>query len=137
MCIRDRLNLPAGLPGGYSGPEISLDSGGTMNFTLNTVNVNQLLQSFGSEKLLPDELNGRTFTVVMTPQITAAYNGAGNSEVVIGQGRSPELLASGSDVMAIRDSLLALPFLPEDLRSQLASINDWQHTCLLYTSDAA
>jgi hypothetical protein len=126
-----RLNLPAGLPGGYNAPEILLDSGGTINFTLNTVNVNQFLQSFGSEKLLPDELNGKTFTVVMPPQVTAAYNCAGNSEVVIGQCRSPELLASGSDVMAIRDSLLALPFLPDDLRSQLASINDWQHTLIV------
>jgi hypothetical protein len=126
-----RLNLPAGLPGGYNGPEIYLDSGGTMNFTLDTVNINQLLKSFGSEKLLPDELNGKTFTVVMPPQITAAYNGAGNREVVIGQCRSPELLAPGSDVMAIRDSLLALPFLPDNLRSQLASINDWQHTLIV------
>lgn len=126
-----QLNLPAGLPGGYSEPELYLDSGGTMNFTLNTVNINQLLQSFGSEKLLPDELNGKTFTVEIPAQITAKYTGADNSRIIVNEGRSPELVAPGSDVVTIRDSLLAVPFLPDNLRSQLASINDWQHTFIV------
>lgn len=126
-----QLNLPAILPGGYSGPEIFLESGGTMNLTLNTVNINQFLQSFGSEKLLPDELNGKTFTVEIPAQIIAKYTGVNNSQITVNEGRSPELVAPGSDVVAIRDALLAIPFLPDNLRSQLASINDWQHTFIV------
>jgi hypothetical protein len=124
------IKLPAALTG-YSDPELYMNPGSTMKFTLDTVNTNKFLQSFGSEKLLPDDLNGKTFTVEIPAQITAKYHGAGNSEIVIGQGRSPELEAPGSDVLTIRDALLGLPFLPEHLRSQLASVNDWQHTFIV------
>ncbi len=123
-----QFNLPAVLPGNFSEPEIYKESGGTLNFTLDTVNANQILKTFGSEKLLPAELNGKTFTVQIPAQITANYRGPDSSRIFIGLGRSPELIAPGSDVLQIRDALLALPFLPDSLRSQLASINDWQHT---------
>jgi len=123
------IKLPSGLPG-YSEPELFMETGVTINFTLDTVNTNEFLQSIGSEKVLPDDFNGKTFTVKMPAHITAKYPGA-NSEIVIGQGRSPELIAPGADVLAIRDALLAVPFLPNNLRSQLASINDWQHTLIV------
>ena len=124
------IKLPAALSG-YGEPELYMESGGTMDFTLDTVNTNNFLRSLGSEKLLPDELNGKTFTVKIPALITAEYRGVGNKEIIIGQGRSPELAAPGSDLSAIRDALLAIPFLPDNLRSQLASINDWQHTFIL------
>mgnify|MGYP001022199506 CR=1 FL=1 len=123
-----QLNLPAVLPGGFNTPEIYKHSGGTLNFTLDTVNANQILKALGSDKLLPAELNGKTFTVRIPAQITANYRSQDSNRVFIGIGRSPELVAPGSDVLQIRDALLALPFLPDSLRSQLASINDWQHT---------
>lgn len=123
-----QLNLPAVLPGNFSEPEIYKNSGGTLNFTLDTENANQVLKAFGSEELLPAELNGKTFTARIPAQITANYKAPDNNQVFIGLGRSPELIAPGSDVLQIRDALLALPFLPDSLRNQLASINDWQHT---------
>ncbi len=123
-----QLNLPTVLPDNFSAPEIYKNSGGTLNFTLDTVYANQVLTAFGSEKLLPAELNGKTFTVRIPAQITANYKGPDNNRIFIGLGRSPELIAPGSDVLQIRDALLALPLLPDSLRNQLASINDWQHT---------
>lgn len=130
------VKLPAGITG-YSGPEIYLNAGGTMNLTLNTVNINKMIQSFGSEKLLPDDLNGKTFTVNIPAQVTAKYKGLENDTVIVGQSRSPELIAPGSDVLAIRDALLALPILPDNLRSQLASIDDWQHTIIVPNVDGS
>jgi len=123
-----RLKLPDQLPDGYHLQEIRRNAGGTMNFTLDTVNTNRILQSLGSEKLLPEELNGRTFTMELPAQITARYAGPDSRPVFVGQGRSPELKAPIEDAGVIRDALLGLPFLPDDLRSQLAAINDWQHT---------
>ncbi len=123
-----QLKLPAEFPDGYRLQEIGKSADGTINFTLNTVNANQILKSFGSETFLPDELNGKTFSVKTPAQITAIYAGPNNENIFVGQSRSPELIAPSADVAAIRDALLALPFLPEDLRSQLAGINDWQHT---------
>lgn len=130
------VKLPAGITG-YSGPEIYLNAGGTMNLTLDTVNINKMIQSFGSDKLLPDDLNGKTFTVNIPAQVTAKYKGLENDTIIVGQSRSPELIAPGSDVLAIRDALLALPILPDNLRSQLASIDDWQHTIIVPNVDGS
>jgi hypothetical protein len=130
------IKLPAGITG-YSGPEIYLNAGGTMSLTLDTVNINKMIQSFGSNKLLPDDLNGKTFTVNIPAQITAKYKGLENNTIIVGQSRSPELIAPGADVLAIRDALLALPFLPNNLRSQLASIDDWQHTIIVPNVDGS
>jgi hypothetical protein len=125
------LVLPDALPGGYQLREIYKFSAGHVEFTLDTIKTNQVLQSLGNGKLLPEELNGRTFAIDSPVQVTAGYTGPGNGSVHIWQGRSPELIAPGSDVNAIRDALLALPFLPENLRAQLASINDWERTFLI------
>jgi len=125
-----RIKLPPGLPEGYNLKEIYKESGGSLNFTLDTAQANQILKSFGSEKLLPDGLNGRTFTVKIPATVYASYAGPGD-DIMVWQGKSPELIAPVSEVSAIRDALLALPFLPENLRSQLAAINDWQHTFVI------
>lgn len=125
------LKFPAQLPSGYSLQEISKNSAGTLNLTLDTVSTNQILKSLGSEKLLPEELNGKTFSVKIPVAILTRYADPDKGRIVVWQGRSPELIAPEADVSTIREALLALPFLPDSLRRQLASINDWQHTFLV------
>jgi len=122
------LILPASPPNGSHAPEIYQEAGGNLNLTLDTVNANKILESFGSISLLPDGLNGKTFTIKIPAVICARYVGPDDQNVTVFQGRSPELIAPGSDVSAIREALLGLPFLPENLRKQLAAINDWQRT---------
>jgi hypothetical protein len=56
----------------------------------------------------------------------------GSGELFLAQARSPEIqVPSGVDENAVRDALLSIPVLPENLRKQLAAINDWQHTLLV------
>lgn len=124
------LKFPAPPPG-YNLREISKDPGGTINLTLNTISTNQVLKSLGSEKFLPDELNGKMFSITVPTSVSARYAGPDRESIVVYQGRSPELVAPAADVLAIRDALLALPFLPDSLRRQLAAINDWQHTFIV------
>jgi anti-sigma factor RsiW len=126
-----QLLLPSVLPDGFKSPEFNKSTGATMNFTLDTDATNGVLKSLGSSKFLPDELNGRMFTVKIPATVQTLYAGPNDSRIMVLQGRSPELLAPGSDVAVIRDALLALPFLPDSLRTQLAAINDWQHTILV------
>ncbi|MDD4236966.1 MAG: zf-HC2 domain-containing protein [Desulfotomaculaceae bacterium] len=126
-----QLRLPAVLPEGFQVQEFNKTTGVTMNLTLDTTSTNEILKSLGSSKLLPDELNGKMFAVKIPATVQALYAGANDSRVMMWQGRSPELLAPGSDVAAIRDALLDLPFLPDSLRRQLAAVNDWQHTILV------
>ena len=126
------LQLPASLPDGYNLKEMLLTPAGEAAYTLNTDKTNEVLRSLGSTKLLPSELNGKTFTMKAPAVVEAVFNGPDGARFTVVQSRSPELQApGGADVGAIRDALLSLPFLPESLRSQLASVNDWQHTFLV------
>ncbi|TEB07456.1 hypothetical protein Psch_01010 [Pelotomaculum schinkii] len=132
-----QLKLPAVIPEGFEVREFNKTTGGTMNLTLDTMRTNEVLKSLGSSKLLPDELNGKMFTVKFPVTVQALYAGANDNRVMVLQGRSPELVAPGSDVAAIRDALLALPFLPDNLRRQLAAVDDWQHTILVPDIDGS
>lgn len=125
-----KLLLPAKLPEGYSRVETQESAGGTLSFTLNTEKTNSILQDLGATTLLPPSLNGKTFTAKIPTVVQTTYQGA--DTLVVAEARTPELTAPGdADVGAIRDALLALPFLPDNLRQQLMAINDWQHTLIV------
>jgi len=121
------IRLPGNPPGGVQ-PSLSLTSGAKLYITPDTAQINQLLASLGSKKLMPEELNNRKFGIDIPSVVTAQY-AAGGYNLTISQGRIPELKApEGVDVEAVREALLAIPVLPESLRSQLEAIKDWQHT---------
>lgn len=127
-----RLQMPVSLPASYSLRELYSAPANEAAFTLNTENANNVLRSLGSTSFLPAGLNGKTFTFRMPAVVEAVFAGPDGNSIVLAQGRSPELLVpDGADVGAVREALLSLPFLPENLRSQLASIDDWQHTFLV------
>jgi len=128
---QETVDFPITLPGNPPGvmkPSLSLTTGAKLYITPDTAQVNQLLQAMGSTKLMPEELNNRKFEIDVPSIVTAQYT-TENNNLMISQGRSPELKApEGVDVEAIREALLAIPVLPESLRSQLEAIKDWQHT---------
>ncbi|WP_407312613.1 anti-sigma factor family protein [Desulfosporosinus sp. SB140] len=125
------LLLPQTLPSGYALKGIQRMAGTTLDFTLDTHKTNDVLKSFGATTLLPDEINGKAFTATIPVVISASYNGPENHNLTISQTRGPQLTAPTADVNSIRDAILALPFLPDNLRKQLASVNDWQHTFVI------
>ncbi|WP_027365383.1 DUF4367 domain-containing protein [Desulfotruncus alcoholivorax] len=115
----------------YGYPELQKTSGSTMTMTLDVDNVNKLLQALNSTKMLPENLDGKTFTLSMPAAIIATYN-TGSDRLIVAQSRSPELKApDGIDVLPIRDALLSIPALPAGIKNQLKAINDWQHTVLI------
>lgn len=127
---QEAVDFPIRLPNAPAGikPTLSLTTGAKLGITPDTDQINQLLQALGSKKLMPEGLNNRKFEITVPSIVTAQYT-AGNYNLIITQGRSPELKApEGVDVEAIREALLAIPALPESLRSQLEAIKDWQHT---------
>ena len=132
-----KLLLPAKLPAGYAKPETTESAGGTINFTLNTTKTNAVLKDFGATTLLPDSLNRKTFTATLPNMIQTTYQGGANP-LIVAEAQSPELTApEGTDIEAIRSALLALPFLPDDLRQQLSAIDDWQHTLIIPSLDGS
>ncbi|OAT79951.1 anti-sigma factor family protein [Desulfotomaculum copahuensis] len=127
------VRLPAA-PAGYGPPRLAVQSGSTVKLTLDTERANSLLKSLGSKQLLPDSLNGRTFSMQVPAGVVAEYPSTGGrgESLIVAQGRSPELsVPPGTDVEAVRRALLAIPALPENLRQQLAAVSDWQHTLLV------
>ena len=134
--------LPADQP---TKPVITLAPARTVRFKLNVAAVNEALTYYGSTQTLPSNLNDKTFSFSM-PAIVMAQYGAdaakpdlesgGPGVIYVGQARSPELtVPDGVDVAALRDLLINLPFLPENLRTQLAAIDKWQSTLIIPNID--
>lgn len=91
-------------------------------------NVNQVLKSFGSEKLLPKSIDGSTFKLNMPRFVNLQYNLNGN-KVDIVQTKAPELVVpDGVNVDDIYNSMIEMPLIPENIQRQLKSIKDWKNT---------
>lgn len=100
----------------------------TIQFTLNISNVNDVLKSFGAEKLLPQNLDGKTFVVSFPRQVNIQYNTDGNSYSII-ETKTPEILAQDDvSIDDVYNCLVELPIIPDDLQRQLKSIKDWKNT---------
>ncbi len=128
------VRIPASRPEGYAGPTYRLRNATSVNFTFNAQKINELMKSLGSAKLFPPEVDGQTITLALPPQAVIEYLPVSEARgrITVMESRGPELrVPPGVDVGAIREALLALPVLPQDLRTQLASIRDWQHTAVI------
>ncbi|RYD06832.1 hypothetical protein N752_02185 [Desulforamulus aquiferis] len=125
---------PKVIPSGYSLQDsVTLHRPGKANFELDVKQVNTLLQSLGATTLIPDSLAGKAFSLDIPAGIRADFlNDNGNTSFTLTQFSTPELVVpSGVDPLSLRNALLDLPILPEDLRNQLAGISDWQNTMII------
>jgi len=126
---RDELNslpfrplLPAGREGDYS-----LVQNPSVEITPRVDNVNRLLKSLGSQDLMPQALDGKTFTVTMADTFMADY-----SDFRLMEGTSPELqVPPGVDMKEVLRPLITLPIWPQGVREQLATIDDLEHTLVI------
>lgn len=134
------LLVPEALPEGFvTEPEVRLHSGASVSFTFNVKNINSALKSFGARTLLPDSIDGKTVTLRVPPQVAMVYPGSREGTgLAMFQGRSPELeVPPGIDAEGVRQVMLDLPLVPENLRRQLAAIKDWQHTLVIPVPEGA
>lgn len=114
--------LPAGREGDYS-----LVNNPTVEITPRVENVNRLLKSLGSQDLLPQTLDGKTFKVSMADTFVADY-----SDFRMMVGTSPELqVPPGVDMKEVIRPMINLPIWPEGVREQLATIDDLEHTLVI------
>ncbi len=151
------VRLPANQP---TKPTLTLTQAQTLRFKFNVDAVNEALAYYGSDRTLPDSLDGKIFAVRIPAILLAQYGSdsaqapgpttdpddpgaaaasgpfAASGGIYVGQARSPELtVPDGVDVAQLRDLLVNLPFLPENLRTQLAAIDDWQSTLVIPNVD--
>ncbi len=151
------VDFPIRTPAGVEGTQtVLVQPGASVEFTLHVDKVNELLRYYGAEKLLPASLEGKPFTIKVPPTVIVAYGkdklgfepdyessisdeepsnvtpDSASQDVFIVQTRGPEIVVpQGVDPLDIREVLINLPFLPEDLRRQLSGVSDWQNTLLV------
>jgi len=120
---------------GYGEPQVSVIKHASHSLTLNVPGINGIIRDLGGTEFLPRELDRQTITLSAPPQVCLDYQSEGLPPVSIVQMRSPELAVPGNiEVEEVRDALLSLPFWPERIRQQLASIDDWRHTMVIPTT---
>jgi hypothetical protein len=128
--VKTFKDFPVILPESPGNGSISLStvSPGYIEFTLDIANVNSVLKSFGSDKLLPESLDRKTFSAYFPRRLIMDYITGGKHYGVL-QFASPEFtVPEGVDVDEIHDCMLELPIIPQDLQDQLKTIRDWKST---------
>lgn len=133
------IRTPEYLPYKYNQVKTSFSKAGTVEFQLNVQNVNKLIKSLGGSTLLPAQLDNQTFYLKVPGSMFMNYSvtdqqGRITHRLSISQFKTPEIIGpSDVDADQIREAMLALPVIPDDIRKQLASIQDWQKTLVIPT----
>lgn len=109
-------------------PTINVVEPRTIDFTLNVKNVNQIMKTYGASKLLPDNIDGKTFKVDFASQVVMNYS-INDKSISIMQTKSPEItVPEGVNVDEVYNAVVEMPVIPQNLQSQLKSIKDWKST---------
>jgi hypothetical protein len=125
-----RVAFPKNLTGII--PDVGTVSSSTLDLKLKTANINSVLKSLGSRKLLPEELDGKVFHIHFSRVFKLKYHLGNERQVMLTQLKSPEVEVPGDvDVDELYNALIDLPVFPADLRNQLRSIRDWKNTLYL------
>lgn len=109
-------------------PNITIVEPTSIDFALNAQNVNQIMKSFGATKLLPDNIDGKTFKADFSSQVTINYS-INDKTIRITQTKAPQItVPEGVNVDEVYNAVVEMPILPDNLQSQLKSIKDWKNT---------
>ncbi|WP_243186709.1 DUF4367 domain-containing protein [Clostridium intestinale] len=109
-------------------PSVNVVEPTAIEFTLNVENVNEIMKSYGATKLLPANIDGKTFKINFASQVTMNYS-INNKPITIMETKSPEITVPDDvDIDAVYDAVVEMPIIPQRLQSQLKSMKDWKST---------
>lgn len=100
----------------------------TLTFRLNVEAVNRLLTRLGSGTTLPAEADGKAIRLHIPDGIVTEGALSGRPARLLQFGKPELMVEDGIDAAAVREAVLGLPVLPENLRTKLAAIGDWRST---------
>lgn len=113
-------------------PSFGIQPATKINFILNVKNVNAVITELGGKNLLPEDLDGKNFSMAMAPALQLSASGGESKDskyLNLIQTPSPEIkLPDGVDVNEVRKAILDLPVIPPEVKQKLASLKDWQNT---------
>ncbi|MFC0524371.1 anti-sigma factor family protein [Pontibacillus salicampi] len=123
---------------GYSLPQINqaevkhdlmVKPSSTITFQLNVEDANAMLQQIGSDNQLDNSLDGKPFSLKLAESYEATYETEDNRQFMYQNMGAPEIsVPKGASVDEIRSILTELPFLPENIKSQINSIDNLEKT---------
>lgn len=116
---------------GYKAEALGKESAFTATMQFNVDKLEALSKQLGSEVDLDAKLNDQSFSIAFAPSIYAHYQSISdvNVQLIYGETSSPQInVPDGVDLDQVRSAMLKATFLPEDVRTQLAGIQDWQST---------
>lgn len=125
--VKAGVKLPA-LPKDVTVDSVDVNSPYTMHMEINADRANKLLGQLQVEARFDEKLSGKRFSLKI-PQMQNVRMAAGKESYGYAVMDAPELSApEGVDLAQLRETILALPFIPDQVKKQMISIEDWQHT---------
>lgn len=121
------VKLPA-IPSDMTFEGVDVSTPYTIHFEMNVEKANKLLAQLKVENRFDENLSGKRFSlhVANMQNIWMKNDKDSISYSVVS---APELQApEGVDMAQLRDTMLSLPFIPNNVKKQMLSIDDWQHT---------
>lgn len=113
-------------------PGYDLEPANQVAFTLNIENINAVVKQLGGKHLFPANLDGNTFTLNIAQSVHAsARNQEGEKDKYLNltQTKIPEInVPKNIDVFEVREAILDLPVIPNDVKQKLAALDNWQNT---------
>ncbi|ADD03297.1 Putative zinc-finger [Thermoanaerobacter thermohydrosulfuricus] len=116
---------------------IYVSKGDGLEFKLNVDKINELIKTFGGTHLFPKELNNKPITINVGTSINIDIkekkdnNDTENikKSIYLTINKTPEIVVpEGANIDKVIDALANLPFLPDNLKKQIASVTDWKET---------
>lgn len=100
----------------------------TLQLEINVEKANKLLAQLQVDEQFDEKLSGKRFSLqVPSSQNILLRSGENSLNYLVVD--APELKApEGVDLEQLRNTMLALPFIPDNVKKQMLSIEDWQHT---------
>ncbi|WP_026593773.1 anti-sigma factor family protein [Bacillus sp. UNC437CL72CviS29] len=120
------------VPNGYRVTNVDVNSSFIMQFELDTEKANKLLKQLQSNTEFESALNGKQFSITVPESVRTQIEVEGNrtsrafSYNVID---APKIsVPEGVNVTKLQKTVLELPIIPGNVKTQLAGIQDWTHT---------
>lgn len=116
---------------GYTIIELGQEEAFSTDMKFDVTELEELSKQLGSEIDLDSQLNNKEFTVNFPQSLYVKYQSSDDESVQLAYGKTatPQIqVPEGVDINQVRGTLLASPLFPENVRRQLANIDDWQST---------
>lgn len=107
--------------------EYSLQKTPVIEVKPNVESINKLIKALGGSYKLPAALNGQTCKFEMKDALISTYN-----KYELTQVPAPEIeVPDGVNVPEVAQAMVQLPIWPDNVRTQLEAVGDWEHTLII------